>query len=501
MIKFRNRPAFLSLSRRLLLLGLLPAVLMFTVLVAFFTSVRLDDARSAMAQSSQLLADNLAPVLEYAIVSGNSFALEQVLENALEHSDAHWVRVMDVVGEEIGFASAEDQEIDIKAPYYQVYESEILQEPLMLDDHSGMEWFQSGWESGTGILRIGSVQVGVRTEELDLKLQSIWWSSMAVGGGTLILAILLVQLFLGNILRPMQSLGSRVGNLMRGDYRREPIKSRGVAAEIVNLQLQLNELALRLQDLKKNRDETLAISESERNKAEHANRTKSEFLANMRQELNTPLTGVIGMIKHIEQDPLSPYQRNYLTTAKKSLNDLLTVVSDMLDYAHLDSGANALDVKPFDLRELITNCIASYRHAAEQQELTLESHCLGDWPEQATVIGDAPSVRQVLSGLLDNSLEMTSNGFITVRTTWINIDRDRVLISCTVRDSSSSSANTIHDPHTHSRFGGRGFNLSMVQKLVELMGGHVHIELDMGQGTSFRFEIPFDLPVTEQANA
>lgn len=503
MIKYRNRPAFLSLSRRLLLLGLLPAVLMFTVLVVFFTSVRMDDARSAMAQSSQLLADNLAPVLEYAIVSGNSFALEQILDNALEHSDAHWVRVMDVVGEEIGFASAEDQKIDINAPHYQVYESEILQEPLMLEDSAGIEWFQSGWESGAGILRIGSVQVAVQTEALDLKLQNIWWSSIVVGGSTLMFAIVLVQLFLGNILRPMQNLGRRVGSLIRGDYRPEPIKSKGVAAEIVDLQKQLNELAQRLQDLKKNRNETLAISESERNKAEHANRVKSEFLASMRQELSTPLTGVIGMINHIEQEALSPQQEDYLTTAKKSVQDLLTVISNMLDYAHLDSGAKALDAKPFDLRELISNCIASYRHAAEQQELCLESHCLGDWPEQATVIGDGPRVRQVLSGLLDNSLEMTSNGFITVRTVWVSIDEKHILMSCTVRDSSSTTrnANTIYNPHTHSRFGGPGFNLSMVQRLVELMGGHVHIELDMGQGTSFRFEIPFDLPVTEQANA
>lgn len=499
MTDHQQKASSISLSRRLLLLGVLPALLMFSVLVAFFTWVRLDDARDSMAQSSQLLADNLAPVLEYAIVSGNSFALEQVLENALEHSDADWVRVMDVVGEEIGFSSEDNPSVDINARRYQVYESEIFQEPLMLGEKNEAEWFLTGWNTGAGILRIGTVQVGVSTETLDLKLRSIWWSFLLVGGGTLLFAIIFVQIFLGNILRPMQNLGSRVGNLIRGDYRAEPIHSKGVAAEIVDFQQQLNELAQRLQDLKTTRDETLAVSEAERKKAEHASRVKSEFLSSMRQELNIPLNGVIGMIKHIEQEPLTARQEDYLNTAKKSLQDLLTVISDMLDYAHLDSGAKALDAKPFDLRELISNCIASYRHAAEQQELSLESHCLGDWPDKAMVIGDAPRVRQVLSGLLDNSLELTSNGFITVRTNWVKVDAQHVLISCTVRDSSSSTqnANNLHNPHTHSRYGGAGFNLSMVQRLVELMGGHVHIELDMGQGTSFRFEIPFDLPVTE----
>ncbi|WP_323751053.1 sensor histidine kinase [Marinobacter sp.] len=492
-----------SLSRRLLLLGVLPAVLMFSVLVAYFTSVRLGDARDAMAQSSQLLADNLAPVLEYAIVSGNNSALEQVLDNALEHSDAHWVRVTDVVGEEIGFSSAQGQQIDINDPRYKVYESEILQEPLLLDEENRTAWFRTGWDTGTGILRIGSVQVGVRTATLDLKLRNIWWSSLLVGGGMLLFTIILVHIFLGNLLRSMQNLGSRVDNLIGGDYRAETIDQNGVASEIIDLQQKLNELAQRLEQLKKTRDETLAVSESERDKAEHASRVKSEFLSSIRHELNTPLNGVVGMIKHLEQEPLSARQQDYLNTAKQSLQDLLTVISDMLDYAHLESGTKALDAQPFDLRELISNCIASYRHAAEQQELSLESHCLGDWPDKAVVIGDAPRVRQVLSGLLDHSLEMTSNGFIIVRTSWVTVDAQHALITCTVRDSSSSmgNINNLHNPNTHSRFGGAGFNLSMVQRLVELMGGLVHIELDMGQGTSFRFEIPFDLPFTEQAPA
>ncbi|MDP4546176.1 HAMP domain-containing sensor histidine kinase [Marinobacter sp. MDS2] len=486
-----------TLSRRLLLLGVLPAVLMFTVLVSYFTSVRLEDARANMAQSSQILADNLAPILEYAIVSGNNVALRQILDNALQHSDANWIRVLDVVDEEIGYTGKQGRPSDFTAPEFTIYEAEVFQEPLSLNADDGSAWFRSGWESGTSILRVGTVQVGVKAEVLELKLREIWWSSMLVGGGMLLLTVLLVNLYLGNLLRPMNKLSRRVGKLIEGNYHIEPVALKGSSKEIVNLQDQLNQLAEHLERLKTTRDEMLAASESERSSAEHASRVKSEFLTTMSYELNTPLKGVIGLLNHIENEPLTATQADKVNTARQSVQDLLTVISDMLDYAHLDSGTLAVDSKPFDLRQLLTNCIASYRYAAEQQELSLELICLGDWPETPIVIGDGPRVRQVLSGLLDNSLELTTNGFITVLATWVTVNAGHATLSCTVRDSSSSmgEAGNLHNPHTHSRYGGPGINLSLVQRLIELMGGHVHIELDLGQGNSFRFEIPFDLPV------
>ncbi|MBJ6138948.1 sensor histidine kinase [Marinobacter litoralis] len=486
-----------TLSRRLLLLGVLPAVLMFAVLVFYFTSVRLDDARDNMARSSQVLADNLAPILEYAIVSGNDVALRQILDNALQHSDANWIRVLDVVDKEIGYAGKEERPSDFTASRFTVYEAEVFQEPLSFSEGDGSAWFRSGWESGTGILRVGTVQVGVKAEVLERQLREIWWSSMLVGGGMLLLTVVLVHLYLGNLLRPMHKLGHRVGKLIEGNYQVEPVSSKGSVKEIVNLQNQLNQLAEHLEHLRTTRDEMLAASESERSSAEHASRVKSEFLTTMSHELNTPLKGVIGLMSHIENEPLTPAQADKVNTAKKSVEDLLTVISDMLDYAHLDSGTLAVDSKPFDLRQLLSNCVASYRFAAEQQELSLELICLGDWPEAPVVIGDAPRVRQVLSGLLDNSLELTTNGFITVLATWVTVNAGHATLSCTVRDSSSSmgDAGNLHNPLTHSRYGGPGINLSLVQRLIELMGGHVHIELDLGQGNSFRFEIPFDLPV------
>src|SRR5690554_4743361 len=96
------------LSRKLLLLGALPAIVMFITLIGFFTSARLDDARRDLSGSSQLLADSLAPSLEYAMVSGNTPALQEILSQTIRYSKADWIRVIDVTGEQIGLAIHED---------------------------------------------------------------------------------------------------------------------------------------------------------------------------------------------------------------------------------------------------------------------------------------------------------------------------------------------------------------------------------------------------------
>ena len=91
-----------TLYQRLLLLGTAPAVGMFIILLAFFTSARLNDARDDLFRTSQIIANNLAPAAEYPVVSGNRDALRQLLDKTLKRSDLAWIRVHDVMGETVG---------------------------------------------------------------------------------------------------------------------------------------------------------------------------------------------------------------------------------------------------------------------------------------------------------------------------------------------------------------------------------------------------------------
>ena len=501
MSKRMGKPA--PLTRKLLLLGAAPAIVMFVVLMVFFTSARLDDARKDLADSSQMLADSLAPAVEYAVVSGNTLALEQILSQSLRRSRAQWIRVSNVVGDEVGFVSTDDPGEISEEDTFDVFESEILQQPLDLGEDRQTEWFEPNYGFGAGALRVGTVEVGVNKAQLAARRQDILWTSLAVGFSLLLFTLLIVNHYLNSIISPIHALSRRVSKLTNREYEDVPVSSAGAAREIRELEESLNDLSRHLRNLKASRDETLASSEKARERAELANRAKSEFLATMSHELRTPLNGVLGMIELVTEETLSARQKDYLQTARQSTEDLLTVINDILDYSHIDRGTLELDNREFDLRELIANCTASYRHIAEQQGLALSTTFVGEWPEHPIVLGDSPRLRQILAGLIDNAIKFTGDGFIKIQAGWFSLEENCMVLNCTVSDSGCGiPVERIHDIFNSfeqletgdaRRYGGTGMGLSLVQRLVELMGGHVKVETDIGKGSSFRFELPFEL--------
>lgn len=506
-----NSPAVTrpTLTRKLLLLGALPAIVMFIVLIAFFTSARLQDARQQLSDSSQMFADNLAPVLEYAVVSGNSQALEEVLSKALKQSKADWIEVTNVSGDPIGFVATDSTSIPINPGIYEVFDTEILQQPLDLDSGRTTEWFTP--ESGlrASALRVGTVHVGVSRDLLADRQRDILWTSLAVGASLLLFTMLIIQHHLNTILYPVRQISSRVSRLINRDYTKGPTGNRSSAQEVVDIERQLNELATHLANLETSREQTLAASESARQKAESANQAKSEFLATMSHELRTPLNGVLGMIDLIQEDPLTPRQRDYLTTARQSTEDLLTVISDILDFSRMESGVLKLSNQEFDLQNLIRNCTATYRQVAEERGLSLSVKFFGDWPDKPLVIGDAPRLRQIIACLIDNAIKFTSDGSIIIQAGCFGLEDHCIVLNCAVSDSGSgipierlpdifnSFEQLQHgDDRSH---GGTGLGLALVQRLVELMGGHIKVETDLGRGSSFRFELPFELAASKDA--
>ena len=491
------------LSRSLMLLGALPAVIMFLVLMVFFTSERLEDARRDLADSGQLLADSLAPALEYAVVAGNTRALDQILPQSLRRSKVDWIRVTDVTGVQLGFVGEGPTEPGGPFPGYQVYQAEILQQPVEMGSERLMEWFEPDYGFGGGSLRVGMVQVGVDDDVLLARRQDILWTSLAVGGALLLLTMLIINHFLATILAPIRDLAGRIRDLTSGDYRERPVNSHQTSREVAEIEEQLNQLASHLADLKTARDQTLAASENAREKAEMASQAKSEFLATMSHELRTPLNGVLGMVDLIQEEPLTHRQRDYLNTARQSTEDLLIVIGDILDYSRMDGGTLQLDHQEFDLRELITNCTATYRHLAEQQDLALNLTFFGDWPDTPRVIGDPARLRQVLACLTDNAIKFTGDGFINIQAGCFALEDNCIILNCSVSDSDSGiPAERLPDIFNsfeqldagNSRlYGGTGLGLSLVQRLVELMGGHIQVETDLGKGSSFRFELPLEL--------
>ena len=135
--------------------------------------------------------------------------------------------------------------------------------------------------------------------------------------------------------------------------------------------------------------------------------------------------------------------------------------------------------------------------------MALSTKFIGDWPDRLLVLGDSPRLRQILAGLIDNAIKFTGDGFIKVQASFFSLEDNCLVLNCTVSDSGCGiPVERIHDIFNSfeqldtgdSRsYGGTGMGLSLVQRLVELMGGHVKVETDIGKGSQFRFELPFEL--------
>lgn len=501
-----------SLATQLLLLGAIPAALMFIGLMVFFTNARLTDARQDLFDSTQKLADNLAPALEYAVVSGNRNVLDKLLEESMVGTNLEWIRVTDVTGTELGFVAGnnieqwpdEDQEL----PEIRRFNAEILQQPVDLSGDSSNEWFEPDFRISNGAVRVGSVEVAVSEQQLAERRNDILLTSAVVGISLLVFTLLLVNRLSATLLDPINALAERVLNMTQRDYQ-ENRPTRAKVAEIAELEENLNQLARNLEHLQESRDHTLALSEGAREKAEAASHAKSEFLAIMSHELRTPLNGVLAMVDLVSEEDLSDRQADYLQTAKRSTEDLLTLINDILDVSRLDQGKLLLENRSFNPRELAENCLASFRHAAEQSGLSLELRITGPWPEDPEVAGDAVRYRQVLASLLDNAIKFSGEGEVLVTLDWHQEAEDCVFITCEVQDSGDGIPaeqlaiifNSFEqvDSSASRHAGGPGIGLTLVQKLVELMGGHVGLTSHKGEGSSFRFEVPFDLPLTPRS--
>ncbi len=236
-------------------------------------------------------------------------------------------------------------------------------------------------------------------------------------------------------------------------------------------------------------------------RAESANRAKSEFLAMISHELRIPLSGIIGMAQLLSVDCLLPGQHDQVEDIIKASEHLLSLVNDLLDLNRLEAGRIELQQAPLDLRQLIEDITDILVFQARVKGLELLVDYEGNVPNK--VIGDARALRQVLLNLLGNAVKFTDQGYITVAIKPMQLTSERATLEITIKDTGigipADKLNQIFDRFHQAdssysrRYGGLGMGLTLSKAYVELMGGHMDVESQPGQGSTFICTIPFAL--------
>ena len=235
--------------------------------------------------------------------------------------------------------------------------------------------------------------------------------------------------------------------------------------------------------------------------AETANRAKSAFLANMSHELRTPLNAILGFSQLMQRDStLGASQRENLGTIGRSGEHLLALINDVLDLSKIEAGQVDLREENFDLYRMLLGLEEMFRLRAEQKGLTLVFECAPDVPQY--VRADQGKLRQVLINLLGNAAKFTEKGGMALRVKRHRAKetggQDSSLLLFEVQDTGPGIApidqESVFDAFVQTPSGrevqeGTGLGLPISRQFVQLMGGEISITSEIGQGTTFRFEV------------
>ena len=372
-----------------------------------------------------------------------------------------------------------------------------------------------------------AVQAGADATAAIRATQQLYaWGSVAA----LLISLAVLWIYVrGNITRRLDALSGTMTRLAKGEEV-APITPHGIdeiaemeaAVEVFRLQAIENqaleaERDQNLSELRRHRLELqllvaeqttqlrgeVAAHAKARTQAEAADRAKSEFLAMMSHEIRTPMNGVLGMLRSLGRDGLTPRQQGQLRAAHASGEGLMAILNDILDYSKIEAGTTTLSAITFSPEDLLRDIAVLMTPSAQEKGLVLHLDVPASLP--AAVIGDMGKLRQILFNLVSNAVKFTERGEVRlIATARPNAAGHEVTF--TVRDTGKGIAKASQerifgvfeqeDAQTARQFGGTGLGLAICRRFADAMGATLTVDSAPGMGTSFtliaRFE-PGDL--------
>ncbi len=254
--------------------------------------------------------------------------------------------------------------------------------------------------------------------------------------------------------------------------------------------------------LKETLAENIDFLEKTTDKANKIAEFKSQFLANMSHEIRTPLNGVIGMLSLLKTKKLNDEQLEYIETAEHSAAHLLGIVNMILDHSKMEVGKIKLDIYPIHLKKELTKIVRMFNYRVKDKNI--EMHFVFDDQISSNILGDNLRLLQILINLIDNAIKFTNEGEVRLEVRLIAREGDTQTIGFKVMDSgigidADKAENLLMafeqaDLTTTRKYGGTGLGLTISNQLIQLMGGNrLNIAALEGGGSSFSFEVPFQI--------
>ena len=320
-------------------------------------------------------------------------------------------------------------------------------------------------------------------EELMARNASSFASSRAlfigVAAGALVLALLLGFVLSWSLIGPIQRIDNRVASIASGDFSGH--------VEVDNR----DELGALSTNVNRMNDELRRLY----TELEAASRHKSEFLANMSHELRTPLNAIIGFSQVLHDEmvgSVNDKQAEYLDDITSSGNHLLSLINDVLDLSKVEAGQVELEIHPFSLREALERGVVMVRERAMEEGVRV---ALAADPEVDVVDGDERRIKQVIFNLLSNAVKFTpAGGEVDVSAARVN-GEVRVSVADTGPGVAPEDRDRIFEEFQQSETGvgqreGTGLGLALSKRFVELHGGRIWLESELGHGSTFTFALP-----------